>query len=257
MYDLPQTFMCCCCCCCTQIHSVAGKKKDQKSGQTKKKNTKTKKLSSRRSKTSLLQGSATDLTERVLLSMEKHREVCKKNKQQSGLYYRIIVDYGMIMRCVIIGYSLVLFSSTVLSLIDTCAVVLLLALLKFRVEDFLFLVQVFFVIRLQSKQPDAELNDIKDPDPLMNIELLDGRDPFLTMAREKHLEFSSLRRAKFSTSVLLYELHLQAKDSFIYMCNSCRANVETRYHCSVCEVGSLFLVSDSDAIISFGNLETD
>lgn len=100
------------------------------------------------------------------------------------------------------------------------------------------------MIRLQSAQPDDETANIKDPDPLMNNELLDGRDPFLTMAREKHLEFSSLRRAKFSTATLLYELHLQAKDNFIYTCNSCRASVETRYHCLVCEVGLtiLFLI---------------
>lgn len=97
--------------------------------------------------------------------------------------------------------------------------------------------QVFFVIRLQPKPAEVEpLPDIKDPDPLMSNELMDGRDPLLTMARDKHLEFSSLRRAKFSTMALLHELHMQAKDNFIYTCNNCKANVETRYHCLVCEV---------------------
>ena len=39
---------------------------------------------------------------------------------------------------------------------------------------------------------------------------MDGRDAFLTMARDRHYEFSSLRRCKYSTLALLYELHTQA-----------------------------------------------
>lgn len=64
---------------------------------------------------------------------------------------------------------------------------------------------------------------------------MDGRDAFLTLAREKHYEFSSLRRAKYSTLSMLYELHNQGQDKFVYTCNSCKAHVETRYHCTLCE----------------------
>lgn len=39
---------------------------------------------------------------------------------------------------------------------------------------------------------------------------MDGRDSFLTMARDQHLEFSSLRRCKYSSLAMLYELHTQA-----------------------------------------------
>lgn len=92
------------------------------------------------------------------------------------------------------------------------------------------------MIRLHSSQNVAALGPIQDPDPLIQCDLMDGRDAFLTLAREKHYEFSSLRRAMFSTMALLYELHNQGKDSFVYTCNSCKAHVETRYHCSVCEV---------------------
>ncbi|CAG0896189.1 unnamed protein product [Cyprideis torosa] len=95
--------------------------------------------------------------------------------------------------------------------------------------------EVFFVIRLHSPQTAASLGPIVDPDPLVNCELMDGRDSLLTLARERHLEFSSLRRAKFSTLTMLYELHNQGKDGFVYTCNHCRAQVETRYHCTVCE----------------------
>jgi len=82
----------------------------------------------------------------------------------------------------------------------------------------------------------VELHDIKDPDPLMNCDLMDGRDAFLTLSRDKHYEFSSLRRAMYSSIGLLYELHTQARDSFIYNCNACKASVETRYHCPTCDV---------------------
>lgn len=65
---------------------------------------------------------------------------------------------------------------------------------------------------------------------------MDGRDAFLTMARDRHYEFSSLRRAQFSTLSMLYELHNQGNDKFVYTCNNCKNHVETRYHCTVCDV---------------------
>jgi len=95
--------------------------------------------------------------------------------------------------------------------------------------------EVFFTIRLHSAQSAASLNGITDPDPQMSCDLMDGRDAFLTMAREKHFEFSSLRRCKYSTLVLIYELHTQGQDKFVYTCNNCQKSVETRYHCTVCD----------------------
>lgn len=77
---------------------------------------------------------------------------------------------------------------------------------------------------------------IVDPDPLIPCDLMDGRDAFLTLARDKHLEFSSLRRAQWSTMCMLVELHTQSQDRFVYTCNECKHHVETRWHCTVCEV---------------------
>lgn len=74
---------------------------------------------------------------------------------------------------------------------------------------------------------------------------MDGRDALLTLARDKHYEFSSLRRAKYSSIALLYELHNQGKESFVYTCNTCEAQVETRWHCSVCQVGEQKVFIDS------------
>ncbi|CAF3819141.1 unnamed protein product, partial [Rotaria sp. Silwood1] len=51
---------------------------------------------------------------------------------------------------------------------------------------------------------------------------MESRDAFLNFAREKHCEFSSLRRAKYSTMVSLIELHSSTTDKISYSCNSCR-----------------------------------
>ncbi|KAK2725883.1 CREB-binding protein-like isoform X2 [Artemia franciscana] len=95
--------------------------------------------------------------------------------------------------------------------------------------------EVFFVIRLHSAQSAASLGPIQDPDPSMTCDLMDGRDAFLTMARDRHLEFSSMRRTKYSTMALIYELHNQGQDKFVYTCNACKAQVETRWHCKECD----------------------
>jgi len=109
----------------------------------------------------------------------------------------------------------------------------------------------FFVIRLQSNTGTAsDLPEIKDPDSLINCDLMDGRDAFLTMSRDKHYEFSSLRRAKYSTAGMLHELHNQARDSFAYVCNACKASVETRYHCTTCDV-SIGVFSSASFVIYF------
>lgn len=78
----------------------------------------------------------------------------------------------------------------------------------------------------------------------MTCDLMDGRDAFLTLARDKHFEFSSLRRAQFSTLCMLYELHNQGQDKFVYTCNNCKNHVETRYHCRVCDVSVRFYLTN-------------
>lgn len=101
--------------------------------------------------------------------------------------------------------------------------------------------QVFFVIRFYptGEEPTAK---IEDPDPIMSCDIMDGRDNFLTLSREKHWEFSSLRRAKFSTMAMLVELHNQGSDRFVYNCNLCKNQIITRFHCTVCEVCSFKVI---------------
>ncbi|XP_066496468.1 CREB-binding protein isoform X2 [Tiliqua scincoides] len=95
--------------------------------------------------------------------------------------------------------------------------------------------EVFFVIHLHAGPVVNTLPPIVDPDPLLSCDLMDGRDAFLTLARDKHWEFSSLRRSKWSTLCMLVELHTQGQDRFVYTCNECKHHVETRWHCTVCE----------------------
>ena len=96
---------------------------------------------------------------------------------------------------------------------------------------------VFFVIRMIEKEKVQSLPKITDPDVDMQCDLMDGRDPFLTKARDEHWEFSSLRRAKFSTMCLLHKLHNPEKKMYgeeEFQCNECQATITTRWKCTTC-----------------------
>ena len=96
---------------------------------------------------------------------------------------------------------------------------------------------VFFVIRMIEKEKVQSLPKITDPDMDMQCDLMDGRDPFLTKARDEHWEFSSLRRAKFSTMCLLHKLHNPEKKMYgdeEFQCNECQATITTRWKCTTC-----------------------
>ncbi|KAG5450308.1 Histone lysine acetyltransferase crebbp [Clonorchis sinensis] len=92
----------------------------------------------------------------------------------------------------------------------------------------------FFVIRLHPQNSVSSLPAIKDLDPLINSDLMECRGAFLERAREKHLEFSSVRRAKYSTLVMLYELHTENRQPLMYTCNMCNVQLETPWHCRQC-----------------------
>ena len=92
----------------------------------------------------------------------------------------------------------------------------------------------FFVVYLQPPPaPGAAPRKIKDKDGDMTCELMDGRDGFLNLCRDNNLEFSQLRRAKHSSMVMLYTLHV-AESDFNYTCNGCDnqiAAMDYRWHC--------------------------
>ncbi|VDM62090.1 unnamed protein product [Angiostrongylus costaricensis] len=67
--------------------------------------------------------------------------------------------------------------------------------------------EAFFTIRLATHQSALLLPDIADPDPSVASDMMGDRNTFLERARDEHWEFSSLRRAKFSTMALCRVLH--------------------------------------------------
>lgn len=48
---------------------------------------------------------------------------------------------------------------------------------------------------------------------------------------------------------MLVELHTQGQDRFVYTCNECKHHVETRWHCTVCEV------SPSTSLLAFLHMQ--
>ncbi|CAF3573275.1 unnamed protein product [Rotaria socialis] len=93
--------------------------------------------------------------------------------------------------------------------------------------------EAFFVIYLHNpmKTSPPAVNDADTP---IECDLMDTRDAFLSFSCDKNLEFSSLRRAKFSTMAFLSEIHVSKTENSIYNCNNCRQQCDVRYHCTRC-----------------------
>ncbi|KAG4072966.1 hypothetical protein HA402_006646 [Bradysia odoriphaga] len=79
------------------------------------------------------------------------------------------------------------------------------------------------------------LQPIRDRDSLMDSFIMNGHSAFFDFTRDNNYEFSSLRRAQFSTMCILYELHNEDPKSEHYYCNICEFRVDTWYSCKVCE----------------------
>lgn len=97
-------------------------------------------------------------------------------------------------------------------------------------------IEIVFVILLITCPGANSLPHVADPDLLIPCYLMEWPDAFLTLARDKHLEFTLLRRTQWYTMCMLVELHSQSQDCFAYICNKCKNHVETHWHCTVCKV---------------------
>ena len=100
--------------------------------------------------------------------------------------------------------------------------------------------QMFFIVHLYScGTTAASLPPTRDPDPQFGGELADGRVALLVFCRERRLEFSTLRRASFTSMVLCHELHVEQANGvgrIIRCCRRCRAKTLLAYSCTTCEV---------------------
>lgn len=93
--------------------------------------------------------------------------------------------------------------------------------------------QSFFIAWLHDPVPETETTI--DPDQLILCPLIESRDEFLDFACKNHYEFSTLRRAKYSTMSLLIKLHSPTISDISYECDVCAKTCDVRYHCTVCE----------------------
>lgn len=84
----------------------------------------------------------------------------------------------------------------------------------------------FFVVTINQGK-----NVINDPDPLRSCFILDNRGNFLSYAYENSLEFSSLRRAKYTTSFLLSNI---LSSGWAFVCKMCNQVSENEFQCTDC-----------------------
>jgi len=104
---------------------------------------------------------------------------------------------------------------------------------------------MFFIVHLYSCGITASsLPLTRDPDPQFGGELADGRVALLVFCRERRMEFSTLRRATFTSMVMCHELHVEQANSVgrvIRSCRRCRAKTLLSYTCTTCEVLILWI----------------
>ena len=79
--------------------------------------------------------------------------------------------------------------------------------------------------------------DTSDPDPKIRSPFIESRQTFLEMCQYRHFQFDCLRRAKHSSSLLIYHLLFPAFDSTRPRCHECARQIKhVRWHCSNCRI---------------------
>lgn len=78
-------------------------------------------------------------------------------------------------------------------------------------------------------------SDTSDPDDALYSPFIDSRSTFLEMCQFRHYQFDSLRRAKYSSMMLLYHLLYPHSRYTRPVCAECKAMITTvRWHCTLC-----------------------
>lgn len=78
--------------------------------------------------------------------------------------------------------------------------------------------------------------DTQDNDEILESKFFDTRLTFLGLCEGNHYQYDTLRRAKYSSMMLLYHLHNPNVPAFMPVCHLCRLNMETGqgWHCETC-----------------------
>ena len=71
---------------------------------------------------------------------------------------------------------------------------------------------------------------------VIECEIFETRQQFLSLCQGNHYQFDTLRRAKHSSMMVLYHLHNPAAPAFVCTCNVCGQEIEpgTGYRCYDC-----------------------
>lgn len=78
-------------------------------------------------------------------------------------------------------------------------------------------------------------SDTSDPDDAIYSPFIDSRSTFLEMCQFRHYQFDSLRRAKYSSMMLLYHLLYPHSKYTRPFCSECKSIITTvRWHCTLC-----------------------
>lgn len=80
------------------------------------------------------------------------------------------------------------------------------------------------------------IGDTIEKDPIIESELFDSRQKFLNFCQLNHFQFDDLRRAKHSTTMILFHLHNPTAPKFLQQCGACYREITNgkRYHCGNC-----------------------
>lgn len=77
--------------------------------------------------------------------------------------------------------------------------------------------------------------DTSDPDSSLYCPFIDSRQTFLEMCQFRHYQFDSLRRAKYSSVMLLYHLLYPLSKYTRPICSECHSIITTvRWNCTLC-----------------------
>lgn len=74
-------------------------------------------------------------------------------------------------------------------------------------------------------------------DDAVSNSLVDSRHTFLEMCQFRHYQFDTLRRAKYSSAMVLYHLLDSASPALRVLCTSCMKTIPAgalRWHCGTC-----------------------